>query len=94
MVSIKTINKTCESHPAQWEGTLTNGKMFHIRYRWGILVIRVSQDATNDIDDALNDDSFCILSECIGDWFDGEMSDIKMLGYLNKALKRLEINND
>lgn len=32
---IRTCEKTCASNPEQYEGTLTDGRFFYFRYRWG-----------------------------------------------------------
>lgn len=69
MYKIKTIEKTCFACPSQWEGFLENGKAIYIRYRWGYLSIRISDDVTYDIDDAVCGKE--IYGKQIGEEYDG-----------------------
>lgn len=69
---IKSIECTCESCPAQWEGITDKNEAIYIRYGWGRLSIRLSvPDGT--IKDAVNDGTI-LYSEQIGDGCDGVMS--------------------
>ena len=52
-IIVTTIKQTCSACPSQWEGTLSDGKMIYVRYRWGYLSIRVSPGPTTDISDAV-----------------------------------------
>jgi len=61
---IKKLEKTCEACPAQWEGTLEDGRTIYIRYRWSTLEVRVSKTKTNDIMEAVR--GVTIFSEHIG----------------------------
>lgn len=47
------LTKTCSGCPAQWEGTLEDGRMVYIRYRWGWLSVSVSESKTQYIDAAV-----------------------------------------
>jgi hypothetical protein len=69
MYKIKTIEKTCFACPSQWEGFLENGKAIYIRYRWGYLSIRISDDVTDDIYDAVCGKE--IYGKQIGEEYDG-----------------------
>ncbi len=42
MITVKSIELTCHSHPAQWEGRTDDGRPIYVRYRWSYLsVMRV-----------------------------------------------------
>ena len=88
-ISIKYIKRTCESCPSQWEVKLMDGRMVYVRYRWGILSIRVSSKKTDNIMDAVNGKE--ILGEKLGAGFDGYLDDDAMKKYLKTALERLAI---
>lgn len=45
--------RTCEAYPTQYEGTLGDGRMWHFRARGGIWTFSVSDEATEDIRDAI-----------------------------------------
>ncbi len=55
-MKVDSIVQTCPACPSQWEGTLDDGRMIYIRYRWGRLSVRVSPEPTNDIGDAVRGD--------------------------------------
>lgn len=59
--------------PTQWEGKLSSGKMFYLRYRWGYMSISVSKRKTNDVYKAVNGEE--IYSKQIGGAFDGCLDD-------------------
>jgi len=90
-IGIKYIRKTCECYPSQWEVKLMDGRMLYIRYRWGVLSIRVSLKETDDIMDAV--DGKEAIREKLGAGFDGYLSDNAMRQYLKTALERLAIWN-
>ena len=54
MMKVKNIKNTCGACPSQWEGNLDDGRMIYIRYRWGYLSIRVSNNPSNDVYDAVD----------------------------------------
>ena len=91
-IGIKYIKKTCECYPSQWEAKLMDGRMLYIRYRWGVLSIRVSLKKTDDIMDAV--DGKEILGKRLGTGFDGYLSDNAMRRYLKTALEKLAIWNN
>ena len=49
LATVETIEQTSDACPAQWEGKLTDGRTFYIRYRWGYLTFRVSEKPTDNI---------------------------------------------
>jgi hypothetical protein len=50
---VKTLTQTCLVAPSQWEGHLTDGRMFYVRCRHGRLEVRVSPVPTTDVSDAV-----------------------------------------
>ena len=48
-----SIEQTCTACPSQWEGKLAGGRMFYVRYRWGILAVNISAKPTDDVMDAV-----------------------------------------
>lgn len=45
--------KTCPACPAQWEGTLDDGRMIYARYRHSELRVMISVGPTTNVDDVL-----------------------------------------
>jgi hypothetical protein len=43
MIRVTEIRKTCSACPAQWEGTLDDGRIIYIRLRWGYLYAGVGK---------------------------------------------------
>ena len=80
-LKIIELTKTCEACPAQWEGTLEDGRMIYIRYRWGYLEARVSKKQTKEINKAVGGPE--IFGICHGGGWCGEM-DGKTLENLTK----------
>jgi hypothetical protein len=78
-LTLKTLRQTCNSCPSQWEGELTNGNFIYIRFRWGNLGYGIG--AT--IDQAVVNYDY---GEQIGDEFDGNLSQVKMLRLLGLKL--------
>jgi hypothetical protein len=66
------ITNTCEGCPSQWEGTLSDGRMIYVRYRWGFLSVRVSDQPTQHVSDAVGGN--VIFEEPYGDDLSGVMS--------------------
>jgi len=78
---VNKIIRTCSACPSQWEGTLSDGRMIYIRYRWGFLTVSVSDGPTNSIDDAVK--GYKIYSEQIGDPLDGILGYGKLKGIIS-----------
>ena len=70
---IKRIERTCLACPSQWEGKLTDGRMFYVRYRWGYLSIRVSNGKTDDSMNAVRGEE--IFGAQLGSDMDGCLSE-------------------
>ena len=67
-LTIAQIVQTCPECPSQWEGRLTDGRPFYIRYRWGCLTVSFGEVGAA-IESAVDaEDWFC---EQIGDEYDG-----------------------
>jgi len=50
---VKSVVQTCFACPSQWEGSLEDGRMFYVRFRWGYLSVRVSAEPTKNSMDAV-----------------------------------------
>jgi len=87
IVGIKYIKRTSETCPSQWEVKLMDGRMVYVRYRWGILSIRVSSKKTDNIMDAVNGKE--IIGGKLGTGFDSFLDDDVMKQYLKRALEKL-----
>jgi type 1 glutamine amidotransferase len=57
-MKVKSIFKTCEAFPAQWQGHIEDGRMFYCRYRHERLTIEISRGRTNDVFEAMH---VCLL---------------------------------
>ena len=66
---IVSKTQTCSACPSQWEGVLTDGRMFYVRFRHGYLSIRVSNSITEDAYDAVSGEE--IFGVNSGDDMDG-----------------------
>ena len=72
MYKIVSFEQTCMACPSQWECTLDDGRMIYIRYRWSDLSVKVSDQPTEDIYDAV--DGKEIFSSGTSSGFHGVMS--------------------
>lgn len=68
-LSVQHLTQTCDASPAQWEGTLADGRDLYIRYRWGQLEVRISKSPGADVHEGL-----CILERQIGHRYDGRIT--------------------
>lgn len=50
---VRTLTLTCRVAPSQWEGDLTDGRMFYVRVRHGELQVRLSPEPTSNLGDAV-----------------------------------------
>ena len=64
-----------------------DGRMLYVRYRWGVLSIKVSLKKTDNIMDAINGRE--ILGGQLGAGFDGYLDNNTMKQYLRTALEKL-----
>jgi hypothetical protein len=44
-MKVNSVRRTCDGYPTQWDGELDDGRTIYVRYRWGILAVRVSEEA-------------------------------------------------
>jgi|GEM_PF-2695902 len=82
-IDFETIERTCCACPSQWQGYLTDGRMFYARYRWGRLAVEFSNKPVKDVSE-LFDDCTIVYDSDDGDGFDGLMTDWKFYGILLK----------
>ncbi len=88
LIDPKTLTQTCSACPSQWEGTLEDGRMVYIRYRWGHLDVSVSKFATENVYDAVSGE--LLLDYFSGDDWDGFMT----LAQLNSILAKNGLSKD
>lgn len=67
---------TCGACPSQWEGYLEDGRMFYIRFRWGWLSICVSENPTEQVHEAMENE---IYGQQISHNLDGVIDEIRVL---------------
>lgn len=70
---IVKLVETCSAAPSQWEGELSDGRMFFVHYRHGTLSIGFGETANDAVDDSDNhvfQPSFAFERECL--WTDAE----------------------
>jgi len=72
MYKIKKIKQTCSACPSQWEAETVDGYQIYIRYRWGYLSVRISNEPSNDISAGVLGNE--IFGKQIGGRLDGVMS--------------------
>ena len=77
---VTSLEMTCESCPAQWEGKLTDGN--HVYIRWRHNELRVGVGPT--LWDAVDDSQLCTV-QC--DHWSAEMTTEEMIGYLANHLQ-------
>lgn len=75
---VTKIKRTCYACPSQWEGKLSDGRMFYIRYRGGRFEVRTSDGPTDNLQDAVIGKTI-FLNPVLGGPFDGYMSNEIML---------------
>jgi hypothetical protein len=78
--TVTALKKTCTACPAQWEGTLDDGRAIYVRYRWG----QLSVGAGEDIDDAIKSSwgEGALFEEHVGDGLDGFMDFVQLKAHL------------
>lgn len=63
-LKVKTLTKTCDLCPSQWEGELEDGRMIYIRIRHDYLSVRVSKKEGSDIKEAVRGaELLCTVSD-------------------------------
>ena len=84
MYKIINVKHTSTACPSQWEATLSDGRMLYFRYRWGYLSVRISDEKTDDVMDAV-DGKEIFGKELDKSGWDGQLS-YKKLQELTKHL--------
>ena len=82
-MKIENIVMTCSACPSQWNITLKDGRMVYVHYRWGALVMTISDAPTQNVHDAVGGEEI-YRWECV-DVFDGCMSQEELNPHLEKA---------
>jgi hypothetical protein len=83
MYRLKSLTRTCDSCPAQWDGVLKGrgrgkrGAPVYIRYRWGVLRVDLYPGTTRER---------TIYNSRVGGMFDGSMTDGEMLEHVKGVL--------
>ena len=80
MITIKTVARTCEASPAQWDAVTVDNRQVYVRYRWGHLSVRVAPNpGDSDAYAGVNGDE--IVGLTYGDPFNGHIAydDLKRL---------------
>jgi hypothetical protein len=67
-IVVRTLVRTCERSPSQWEAKTEDGLYLYVRYRWGHLEIGIGLS----IDDAI-DNSGNVFEKQLGSKLDGSM---------------------
>jgi len=75
MYKIKDIRQTCMACPSQWSGTTTDNEEIYIRFRWGILSVRI-------------EDKVIFEEQISKDSLDGVISLDKVLKHTKNILER------
>ena len=65
-MTVKNLAQTCSACPSQWEFVTDGYRNAYVRYRWGYLSVRVSEEAGGDAVRGIE-----ILGRQIGDNFNG-----------------------
>lgn len=68
---VVALRKTCLACPAQWEGTLEDGRTIYARYRGGALSVGVGDDIDEAVDNGRSDHA--LYADYVGDGLDGFM---------------------
>lgn len=82
---VKTLERTCEACPSQWQGHLEDGRMFYIRYRWGNFNAYLSKEPTEKVVDAIQGEILVSIDN-YGDNFDGYIEEQDMIKIMESKL--------
>lgn len=83
---IKTLTKTCDSCPAQWEGKTYEDKFVYVRYRFGCLQLSVADSEYYAVMGTESPVTFCSSTPStvyldVGDEMDGSMELTELIHY-------------
>lgn len=74
---VKTLTQSCLVAPPQWEGHLTDARMFYVRCRHGRLEVRLSPVPTADVFDAVR--GGVVLARDLADPHESYMEESSMM---------------
>ena len=77
--TLQSIEKTCIASPAQWEGVLSDGTFFYVRYRYGVLSVGFGATPQAAVDDHR-------FEWELGDGLDGWMEWDQASDYFDRAV--------
>ncbi len=72
MIRVKELTQTCSACPAQWSGQTDDGRSVYVRYRWGYLSVRVSDEVSDDEMAGVGGSE--VFGSQLGDGLDGTLS--------------------
>lgn len=83
---IKTLTKTCDGFPAQWEGKTYEDKFVYVRYRFGCLQLSVADSEYYAVMGTESPVTFCSSTPStvyldVGDEMDGSMELTELIHY-------------
>jgi len=82
---VTSLKKTCIACPSQWEGTLDDGRVLYVRFRWGELTAGLGERLEDAVKNSRSEDT--LLLEHVGDGLDGFMKSEEMRGHLHGLLE-------
>lgn len=82
---VVALQKTCPACPAQWEGTLDDGRVVYARYRGGVLSVGVGNDIDEAVDNGWSDQA--VFADYVGDALDGFMDFEELRAHLYGLLE-------
>lgn len=82
---VMALKQTCPACPAQWEGTLEDGRSLYARYRGGGLSVGVGEDIGAAVKNGRAEET--LFFEHVGDGFDGSMTFEELKGHLQGLLE-------
>jgi hypothetical protein len=85
---IAESDHTCWGCPDQYEGTLTDGRWFYLRYRWGVAQLGVGVDLDDAVRDSCGGSSRRISDGLAGIFESDEQRDEVFAALLGERLER------
>jgi hypothetical protein len=82
---VVALNKTCSACPAQWEGTLEDGRTIYARYRGGALSVGIGDGLDEAIENGWTDQA--LYADYVGDGLDGFMDFEELSAHLYGLLE-------
>jgi hypothetical protein len=82
---VVALTKTCFACPAQWEGTLEDGRTIYARYRGGALSVGIGNDIDEAIENEMSDQA--LYADYVGYGLDGFMDFAELRAHLSGLLE-------